>query len=427
MGRLFGTDGIRGKYGDVITESLAKKVAYALPCFNIPVVLVGMDTRESSLSLKNELIKALKQVNFNVHDFNVISTPALMYLSYRYKCLAVMITASHNPYEDNGIKVIKCGYKLNDEEIDLLESNMSSKLSIMGNDIPLSSLYEYQKLLTQFKISPKLKVLFDLSNGATTYIAKDILSNYNFKYQIINDKPNGKNINDKCGSTNISLLKKNIKKYDVDYAFAFDGDGDRVIALDREGRVYDGNHLIYIFANYIQLKTRLDKKDVVLTIDSNPGVIQSLEKKGFVVSQSSVGDRNVVALMNEVAAEVGGEESGHIIVKEFSPTGDGLLNALFTLSIITDFGQSLAELTEGVVEYPVLKENLSEFNEKAVTSAKLKNVIEGHKKSLLSRSLILVRKSGTEHLLRISISTGDTTLDKEIYNEIYEVVRSKEE
>ncbi len=426
MAKLFGTDGIRGKYGEKITEALMKKVAYALPIFSNPVVLVACDTRESSNSLKIELIKALKEVGFHVHDFNILSTPALIYLSYKYRCLALMITASHNPYMDNGIKIIKEGHKLNESEIETLETQIGKKLLVNGCDIPFVSLYEYQKVVSSFKIKDDLKVAFDLSNGALTYLAKDILSSYNFNYTLINDKPNGTNINDKCGSTNISLFKKNIGSMDIDYLFSFDGDGDRVIAMDKDGNIYDGNHFIYIFANYLNRISILKNENIVLTIDSNPGVINSFIQKGYNVYQSEVGDASVKELMVEKNATVGGEESGHVIVSKFSPTGDGLLNALLMLEILSLTGESMKNLTEGLKVFPVLKENLSKFNPRALGSARLNKIIQSHKDSILSQSLILVRKSGTENLLRISVSTGDSILDKEIMSEILKVCEETE-
>ena len=426
MAKLFGTDGIRGKYGEKITEALIKKIAYALPIFSNPVVLVASDTRESSMPLKNELVKSLKEVGFHVYDFNIISTPALIYLSLKYRTLAVMITASHNPYTDNGIKVIKEGHKLTEDEIETLESQIGKKLQVSGEDIPFVSIYEYLKLTQSFRINEDLKVAFDLSNGALSYLAKDILSAYNFSYKFINDKPDGTNINDKCGSVNIALLKKKIKSLDVQYLFSFDGDGDRVMAMDQDGNIYDGNHFVYIFSQYFNRISVLKNENVVLTIDSNPGAVNSFIQKGYTVYQAEVGDSNVKEMMTLKNAPVGGEESGHVIVSKYSPTGDGLLNALLMLQIISETSESMKKLSKDLKIFPVLKENLSNYNPRALGSARLNKIIQSHKDSILSKSLILVRKSGTENLLRISVSTGDTILDKEIMDEILKVCEELE-
>ena len=424
MSKYFGTDGIRGEAYKDITESLAKKVGQSLGVLKSNKCIVGMDTRESSPTLKNALIEGLKNVGFNVYDLNVTSTPSLMYLTKVYDCVGVMITASHNPYQDNGIKVINRGRKTDEKENDLLEASFSKKIKVSGMPLKYFSIYEYTKLLKQFEISSNLKIAFDFSNGSLSYIYKDIIDYYHFRKAIVGAKPNGRNINEDCGSQSLDLIKRTVNLESCDYGFAFDGDGDRVIAIDKELNVYDGDSIIYAIANYYKSKNKLTNNVVVLSEDANPGLAYSLKKNLEVDSvKSIVGDRFVKEKMNEVQSILGGETSGHIILNKYIPTGDGLFVALFLLSIITETKKSLKELTEGLKLFEVVRKNYPDFDERYVQSAKFKKELDKLIETVKNpeSSLVLVRKSGTQHLLRVSVSTGDDKENERLIKAIEEL------
>lgn len=404
MGKYFGTDGIRGKAYEKITTSLAFDVGRALGTLKEGAVLVGMDTRLSSKELKDSLIEGIKEAGLFVYDLNIISTPALIYLSMTYHSLAVMITASHNPYTDNGIKVINNGRKLNDKEIDLIENAIGTTIKTKKREIPFISNYEYLSMMKSFDIPKEVKVVFDFSNGALTYIGKEIIDSYSFSSVIINNDPNGRNINNGCGSENLISLKKTVLEEKADMGFAFDGDGDRVKVVDKDGLEYDGDALIYAIAVEMMNKGKLKKDSVVFTEDINPGILKSLSIKGIKSILTDVGDRNVADAMEKADIMVGGEASGHIILRKYSKTGDGLLTALYLLEMINKSGKDLKSFTGNITLYPIIRKNLRDFDMKTVESDRFQNQIRALKNSSDDYSLILVRKSGTENLLRITVS-----------------------
>ena len=424
MSKYFGTDGIRGEAYKDITVNLAKRLGQALGCLGSNKCIVGMDTRESSPVLKEALVQGLKNTGFYVYDLNITSTPSLIYLTKVYDCIGVMITASHNPYKDNGIKVIYKGRKINEKEIDLVEENLGKKINVEGQPLKYFSIYEYTKQLKQFEIPQSLKIAFDFSNGSLSYIYRDIIDHYRFRKAIVGAKPNGTNINEGCGSQNLDLIKRTVNLESCDYGFAFDGDGDRVIAVDKELNEYDGDALIYVIANYYKSKNKLTNNVVVLSEDANPGLSYSLKESLEVDSaKSPVGDRFVKEVMDKKGAILGGETSGHIILTKFSPTGDGLLVALFVLNIIRETKKSLKELTEGLETFKVVRENYPDFDDRYVQSQKFKKELDKLISTLKNpnSSLVLVRKSGTQHLLRVSVSTGDDKEDKRLIEAIKEL------
>lgn len=425
MSKYFGTDGIRGKAYLDITVEFVEKIGNALAVLGNPRVIVGMDTRESSPVFKNVLVNTLKNAGFSVFDLNITSTPCLIYLTKVFNTLGVMITASHNPYDDNGIKIMDCGKKLNQEKIEILEGAIGKKLKVESvHDISFFSIYDYLKAIKNFNIKKDYKVAFDFANGSLSYIYKDVMKFYDFRKTYVGCSPDGKNINQKCGSLYPDLLKQTVNLESCDVGFAFDGDGDRLIAVDKEGNIYDGDHLIYIIANYYKSKKKLANNAVVLTEDVNPGVAQSfILEKQIDVYKSKVGDRNVREKMDEVGAVIGGETSGHIILSKLSPTGDGLMTALFVLQILSETGKTLKELSESLTFFNILRENFPDFDDKYVGSVRFQKEIEEIKKSVQDNqdALILVRKSGTQHLLRVTVSTGDDARDKEIMKKIKEI------
>lgn len=421
MSKLFGTDGIRGKAYEKVTQGLAYDVGRAMGIFNNGVCLVGADTRESSDDFKRSIIDGLKEANIFVHDFNVVSTPCLLYLTKIFDCMAVMITASHNPYYDNGIKVFMSGAKLLDQDIKKLESTMGKTVKVEKPRDKQVTIYEYYERMKSFKINKNLKVSFDLSNGALTYIAPEILSNYEFTKDIINNEPNGKNINDNCGSENIRTLKGHVIANDFDYGIAFDGDGDRIRIVDKENE-YDGAALIYAIAKYLKDNNKLAKNTLVFTEDVNPGVLKSLNSKEIFYKLVEVGDKNVASALEKDDLILGGETSGHIILKKYSPTGDGLLNALFILEMLSQTGATLKELVSDLELFPIIRENLEHFDESIVDDKRFKEQIETLKSAIPGYSLVLVRKSGTEHLLRITVSFETQQKCNEFFNVILSAI-----
>ena len=425
MIKYFGTDGIRGKYGESLTLDVAHNLGRCLGVLNSGTVLVGTDTRFSSPLLKKELIKGLEEANIKVYDFNIISTPALIYLSKVYNTVAVMITASHNPYQDNGLKVINRGTKLSVDDIKLVEANMGKLVKAKKQETIYVNIYDYFLHIKNLKIKKDLRVIFDLANGAYSNFAKDALSYYDFRRLYINDSPDGYNINKDCGSTHMESLSKSVIDHKANIGFAFDGDGDRLMAVDKDGKVYDGDSLIFLMAKYLKEKGKLNQNTVVLAKDVNPGVIESYKKIDIKVQLSDVGDANIYAAMESEGLSLGGETSGHIIPMDYSFTGDGLYNALLILSIISEEDKSLAELSSGISFYPMLKVNLEEFNEDAINSDELKSQIGKLKESINNKGLILVRRSGTEHLLRVFISTKSASQNEEFMKIILSIVGVK--
>ncbi|MBQ4637879.1 MAG: phosphoglucosamine mutase [Clostridia bacterium] len=425
MGKLFGTDGVRGRANEKLTVELAYKLgmagAYVLTTIDHkPTILVGRDTRRSGDMLESALVAGMCAVGANVAVAGVIPTPAIAYLVREYKMDAgVMISASHNPFEDNGIKFFNSkGYKLSDE----IEAKIEE---LILNDRPLPLMHgadvgykvrvddageRYISFLQSKANKPfdGIKIALDCANGASSFIAPKVFGGLGADVISIFDKPDGININAGCGSTHVEEISR-LCRENTCIGFAFDGDADRLIAIGEDGRVVDGDCVMGICARFMKANGLLKKDTVVSTIMSNLGLEEFLKDNGIDMPRTGVGDRYVLERMLEEGYNFGGENSGHIIFLDHNTTGDGMLTAIMLLNVVLDSGRKLCELKDDIRKYPQILLNVRiasgrrDFeNEKDVLDA-----IKQAESELGENGRVNVRASGTEPVLRIMIEAKD--------------------
>lgn len=412
--KYFGTDGIRGKALEEITLELAYRVGASLSEFKIPIV-VGIDTRASSMPLAQALISGYK--NDNYQFAGVISTPALMYYSMLKKCLGVMITASHNLATDNGIKIFINGVKISNDLALLIEDKMDKCAYIQDEEKPKLEINEeilnlYYQFLDSIFIKPPFKVVFDAANGSTS----EILRHYFPDDDLINYKPDGCNINLNAGSTSPYSLVNKVKTSNAKVGFAFDGDGDRLLAVSQNGNIYEGDMLLYFFAINLQKEKELILDTVVTTEIINPGVIEGLMDKKINIITTDVGDRNIYYALNS-GYSLGGESSGHIINKKYLPFGDGILNAFLIINILLTKSEKLENYFKGVNLYhkSEFKIPIEKFNDK------IKNKINTLKSR--TEAKLILRKSGTEKIMRLYIYHRNRLVLEHIVRKIKKVLK----
>jgi phosphoglucosamine mutase len=411
MPKYFGTDGIRGIAFEKLTIELAFKLGQSLKTvLNASEIVIGMDTRESSPMLAYSIANGALALGVDVLFSGVVSTPMIAHYSKEKQIIGIMITASHNPYQDNGIKVFNKGYKtLEYDELKIeeyLDSNVV-KFTTFGKFVMNNEVSElYKKVFHAFNLKQtRLKIAYDSANGANYLISNEIFSSIAPNSVQINNHPTGKNVNDNCGSTHIEGLVSYVLSHKMDLGFAFDGDGDRIHAVDDEGTVYDGDMIIYIIGSYLKNKNLLNKSTLVLTKMSNPGILKALEDQNIQVSLTDVGDKYVSQEMFTNHYLVGGESSGHIILPNLLHTGDGLLVATYLIKILDELQLTLQELTKDVKLYPIKTTNLKGINKSVLKLPSVISKIEEVKKELGKHSLLLVRASGTEDLIRVTLSS----------------------
>ena len=418
MGKYFGTDGIRGIAFRQLSSELAFKVGQAIAHVLKPeVVVIGMDTRESSPMLAYSIANGLLACGVDVKLAGVVSTPMIAHFSKTHEIIGIMITASHNPYMDNGIKVFNKGYKTTEDVEEKLEDfidNGQVEIKPFGQfsltkDVTLLYYDIYSKMGLSLS---KLKIGYDSANGANYQIARKIMSRINPKAIQISNEPNGLNINLGCGSTHLKPILELVKEKKLDIAFSFDGDGDRIIVIDGDGTVYDGDLIIYLIATYLKKKNLLNKNTVVLTKMSNPGILKALKEKGIDYVLTDVGDKYVFHELYTNDYTIGGESSGHIILTHLLHTGDGLLVAVYLMQILSELKTSLKELIKDVKMYPLKLTNIKDIEKSVLKKDSVKKAVEEVKSKLGENSLLLVRPSGTESLIRITISHEDENMVK---------------
>ncbi len=423
MGKYFGTDGVRGEANVELTPELAFKLGrcggYVLSQHESgdqrPRVLVGRDTRISGQMLENALIAGLLSVGIEVFQLGVISTPGVAYLTRLQKASAgVMISASHNPAQDNGIKFFGGdGFKLVDDqelEIEALldaEEDLLPRPSAEGlgsvEEFP-EGLLKYSQFLEQTIPGDLagIKVCLDAANGATATSVNRLFADLETEFFTIGTSPNGLNINDGVGSTHPEKLAAFVLEKGADVGLAFDGDGDRVIAVDELGNIVDGDKIMYICAKYLSSKKRLKQDTIVTTVMSNLGFHKAVESIGLKDVITQVGDRYVVEEMRKNDYNFGGEQSGHMIFLDFNTTGDGMLSGIQLLNIMKQTGKKLSELAEEVTIYPQKLVNIRVTNKNgAMEVPAIKAVIDEAEAEMNGEGRILVRPSGTEPLLRV--------------------------
>lgn len=441
MGKLFGTDGIRGIVGSELSCELAMKVgkaaAYVLAKHNNnkPNIIIGRDTRISGQMLEAALVAGICSVGADCLLAEVVPTPAISLLSKKYKCDAgIMISASHNPAEFNGIKIFNSeGLKLSDElelEIEEFIFNDNDKIVCENNRQVGRSFFcknavcdyvDYVCETTKCKDLSDIKVIVDCANGSASTTARSIFDKLNVDADFINDDPDGFNINYDCGSTHIDKLARYIKEGGYDVGVAFDGDADRCLAVDESGNIIDGDQLIAIFAKYMKKNECLADDTVVVTVMSNLGFFHFAKENAIKLEVTKVGDRYVLEKMLANGHKIGGEQSGHIIFKDFANTGDGQLTAVQLLDCIKNSGKSFSELASVMNKFPQVLVNVKANNEQKeiyLNSSEIEEYIQKKEKFLGEDGRILVRCSGTEPIIRVMIEGKNKNLIKEMSNEI---------
>lgn len=425
--KYFGIDGIRGHCGVFITSDLAVKVGRALSSFNCNKVVVGTDTRKSKDMLRCSLACGCLDVGIDVLFAGVVSTPAIIYYSKIYKCIGVMITASHNPYSENGIKIFYCGKKLDSNQETLIEQKIehnnyiSKKYGNLAFDNHAIS--SYLELLSSKIVDTKLRIGFDCANGSVS----NIINKINLKGFFYGINPDGYNINSMCGSTNLALIKSKMGFDDLDIGFAFDGDGDRVIAIARDGKIYNGDKLIYLLAKYLKSQNKLLNNTVVVSKMSDLGMIRALREKDINVVETEVGNKYIKEAMEKSGSILGGENSGHIIYENIFSSGDGLLVSLEIVRILEETNTKLSDWFD-YQPYYAEKMNIVVKNRNSIlNSIELYSLLETIKEELSDDGKVIVRGSETEKLIRILVMTQDEAMARSKVEIISKKIKSLEE
>jgi phosphoglucosamine mutase len=434
MGKYFGTDGIRGRYGVQLTKTLAFQLGQGLKeALNTTRLVIGMDTRESSDDLMQSVISGAQSAGIDVMVAGVVTTPMISLFSYEKQITGVMITASHNPYKDNGIKVFDKGRKLSLDQERALEMFLDSgqiieaeRFGELFDGEPVFDTYiDLIESLNVYKTDIRIGV--DSANGANYLISRGIFQELTESFYQMGDNPDGKNINDNVGSTHIEAMQEFVKKWHLDIGFSFDGDGDRVLVVDADGSVIDGDLIIYVIATHLKRQGLLKHNTVVLTKMSNLGIIKAFEKQGINVVLTDVGDKYVLEAIEEGGYSVGGENSGHIILRSHLHTGDGLLVALKLLEVLQESGATLNELLGGVTMWPQKLVNIRTFSRDILDNPQIQKVVNDVSGTLKGRGKLLVRMSGTEPLIRVTVSCeSEEELDLHL-NRLLEVIQKVKE
>ena len=436
--KYFGTDGFRGEANVNLTSIQAYKVGRFLGWYFAsklsgcqkagyrPKIVIGKDTRRSSYMLEYSIVAGITASGADAYMLHVTTTPSVSYVTRQdeFDC-GIMITASHNPYYDNGIKVINShGEKLDDETTSLIEAYLDgdlASLGVMGEDLPLAQkskigcIHDYVSgrnryigyLISVASNSYKnLKIGIDCANGASWNIASSVFSALGAQVYTIGAEPDGLNINTDCGSTHMENLVKMVKEKHLDLGFAFDGDADRCLAVDENGKVIDGDAIIYILGKRLKSRGMLNDDTVVTTVMSNSGFVASLDKVGIKCVQTKVGDRFVYECMQNNNYSIGGEQSGHIIIKKYATTGDGILTAIMIAEEICDSKSSLAKLAEPVKTYPQYMKNVRVKDKAAVMGDKAVLAAVAEVEKLIGKDgRVLLRQSGTEPVIRVMVES----------------------
>ena len=416
--KIFGTDGIRSLSNDEIFNNLSLNTlskAILKNNKNLKIV-IGRDTRESSKEIESNFINALKNNGAKIFKVGLLSTPAISYLIKKLNCnLGIVVSASHNPYQFNGIKFFnKNGEKLSDSDESKIEKYFfkltkkknndknNGKIQIINNPF---SIYKkkFTKILIKNNFSSKLKIVIDCANGSSYKVVKYIFSKININLIYIKDKPNGRNINYKCGSLYPQSLIKEVKKKSADFGISFDGDGDRLICCDEKGKIIDGDKILACLAQYIFNKSRSGVNAIVGTLMSNRGLEKFVNNIGLKFYRSNVGDKFVYELMKKKDCFLGGEQSGHIILKKFGPSGDGILIALYLIKIISEYNKKTSEIFDLYNSYFQIQKNIKLKDSKYQKNKKINNLLRFYNNKIIDNVRVLIRLSGTEPVIRLLV------------------------
>ena len=453
--KYFGTDGFRGEVNVDLTAEHAYKIGRFLGWYftstlcttdkskGKPQIVIGKDTRRSSYMLEYALCSGIIASGGDAYILHVTTTPSVSYVvrTENFDC-GIMITASHNPFYDNGIKLInRYGEKFDDDATALIEKYIDGdlkSLGIEGDDLPcakregIGAIIDYISgrnryvgyLISLASHSYKhLKIGLDCANGAVWSIAKSVFEALGAVTYVVGDTPNGININEGCGSTHIENLCKLVREQHLDIGFAFDGDADRCIAVDEKGNEVDGDKMMYILANRLKSRGMLNENTVVATIMSNSGFVNSLKKAGINCELTTVGDRFVYESMQQNDFDLGGEQSGHIILKKYATTGDGLLTAIMITEELCDKKTTLSKLAEPVFLYPQYTKNVRvNSKEKAIQSKAVQQAVKAVEEKIDGKGRVLLRKSGTEPVVRVMVECESKVQCVELAQKIADVI-----
>ena len=441
--KYFGTDGFRGEANKNLNVYHAFKIGRFIGDYfstknnGHGKILIGKDTRRSSYMFEDALSAGITSSGSNAHLLHVTPTPSVSYITRTedFDC-GIMITASHNPYNDNGIKIInKNGEKMEDEFLYKLEEYIDSDIKdielAVGEDIGRTvdyiggrNRYIAYLIQTVTKSFEGIKVGLDCANGAAFTIAKPVYDALGADTFVINAEPNGFNINRDAGSTHIDGLRKYVVENKLDLGFAFDGDCDRCIAVDNEGNIIDGDSILYILANFMKKDGALDSNTVVTTVMSNIGLYKAFDELGIKYEKTDVGDKNVHDRMYEKDIELGGEQSGHIIIKKFANTGDGILTSLKIMEAMIESKSDLKSLVRDLKIYPQVLINVRVKDKNTVLDNEyVKASVEKIEKELEDSGRVLVRKSGTEPLIRVMVEAETEEIANQSAMEIVNTIK----
>jgi phosphoglucosamine mutase len=441
MGRLFGTDGVRGSANKDLTPelvfSLGKSASLVIAKSHgkgKAKAVVGRDPRASGEMLEAALIAGLATVGVDVLKVGVLPTPAIAYLTKYYGAdLGIVLSASHNVFSDNGVKFFsKDGKKLPDEVEDEIEKNLETKVphptgSEVGRVKEMADAYEayLAHLLETINTGSLkgLKIAVDCANGAASESAPDLYSRAGAQVIAIHNAPNGININDNCGSTHLESLIETVKKNNCDLGIAHDGDADRCLAIDAQGNIIDGDHILALLAHDFKQSGKLASDTVVSTVMANLGFKIAMKEASIKVIETGVGDRYVLEAMEEKNYVLGGEQSGHIIMRNHSTTGDGLLTALHLMNAVATTKKSLQELAGIVKKFPQVLINIPDVDKAKIDNAELKDAVKKAETTLGEKGRVLLRSSGTEPLIRVMVEAETMKQAQEIAESLASVVK----
>lgn len=446
MGKYFGTDGFRGEANINLTVEHAYKVGRYIGWYfnqkssSRAKIVIGKDTRRSSYMFEYALVAGLTASGADVYLLHVTTTPSVAYVvrtEEDFDC-GIMISASHNPYYDNGIKLINDrGEKMTEDVIAEIEAYLDGESGEVplayGDKIGCTVDYSAGRnryigyLISLATRSYKgMRVGLDCSNGSAWMIAKSVFDALGAKTYVINNHPDGFNINTDCGSTHIHVLQDFVKEKQLDVGFAFDGDADRCIAVDENGKVIDGDLILYVCGRYMKEHGKLTNNTVVTTVMSNFGLYKAFDKVGINYEKTNVGDKYVYENMQQNGHRIGGEQSGHIIFSKYASTGDGILTAIKVMEVMLEEKQSLGKLAEPVTIYPQLLKNVRVRDKKTAREDKdVMAAVDAVADKLGSEGRILVRESGTEPVIRVMVEAPDDATCEKYVAEVVDVIYQK--
>ena len=444
MGKYFGTDGFRGEANKVLNYEHAIQIGRFLGWYygkrldKKAKIVIGKDTRRSSYMFEYALCTGLMASGADAYIMHVTTTPSVAYITRvdDFDC-GIMISASHNPYYDNGIKLLNSkGEKMDEETILQVEDYIDGKLEVpvaSGHDIGRTVDYVAGRnryigyLISMSKFSFKdVRVGLDVANGAAWSIAKGVFDALGAKTYVMNAEPDGYNINTDCGSTHIEHLQKFVVEKGLDVGFAYDGDADRCLCVDEKGNVITGDHILYIYGLYMKERDKLLNNTIVTTVMSNFGLYKALDKVGINYEKTKVGDKYVYENMVQNGHRIGGEQSGHIIFTKYATTGDGILTSLKMMEVMLAKGKPMSELAAPVVFYPQVLKNVRVTSKpEAQNDPDVQAQVQKVAEELGDDGRILVRESGTEPVIRVMVEAGSNELCEELVDSVIDVIKKK--